>query len=122
MVLSEIIFPEPPQDGTEDYPQSDRTFQVPRVRKGALGRGRGPSDDRLGDPSSQEWPPDLLGLRAGRPAYDRLPERRFEYVPLWGMAVFFVYATWQVGCSKCGGKVEQVPWGDGKKQLTIRYR
>ena len=27
-----------------------------------------------------------------RPGYDRLPERRFEFVPLWGIAVFFVYA------------------------------
>jgi transposase len=28
----------------------------------------------------------------GRPApgYDRLPERRFEFVPLWGIAGFFV--------------------------------
>lgn len=25
------------------------------------------------------------------PGYDRLPQRRFEFVPLWGMAVHFVY-------------------------------
>jgi hypothetical protein len=28
MVLSEIVFPESPQDATEDYPQSGRVFQV----------------------------------------------------------------------------------------------
>ena len=27
-----------------------------------------------------------------RPGYDTLPVRRFEFVPLWGIAVFFLYA------------------------------
>jgi len=60
----------------------------------------------------------------GRPApgYDRLPERRFEFVPLWGIAVFFVYAMRRVECPTCGVKVEQVPWCDGKNQLTTSYR
>jgi transposase len=26
------------------------------------------------------------------PGYDRLPTRRFTYVPLWGIAVYLVYA------------------------------
>jgi len=56
------------------------------------------------------------------PGYDRLPERRFEFVPLWGIAVFFVYAMRRVKCPKCGVKVEQVPWCDGKNQLTTTYR
>jgi transposase len=54
--------------------------------------------------------------------YDRLPERRFEYVPLWQIAVYFVYAMRRVDCSTCGVKVEQVPWCDGKHQLTTTYR
>ena len=60
----------------------------------------------------------------GQPAsgYDRLPERRFEFVPLWGIAVFFVYAMRRVECPECGVKVEQVPWCDGKHQLTTTYR
>jgi len=60
----------------------------------------------------------------GRPApgYDRLPERRFEFVPLWGIAVYFVYAMRRVECQTCGVKVEQVPWCDGKHQLTTTYR
>ncbi len=56
------------------------------------------------------------------PGYDRQPERRFEFVPLWGIAVFFVYAMRRVKCPKCGVKVEQVPWCDGKNQLTTTYR
>jgi transposase len=56
------------------------------------------------------------------PGYDRLPERRFEFVPLWGIAVFFVYAMRRVECPTCGVKVEQVPWCDGKNQLTTTYR
>ena len=32
------------------------------------------------------------------PGYDRLSKRRFEFVPLWGMAVFLVYATRWVDC------------------------
>jgi len=56
------------------------------------------------------------------PGYDRLPSRRFEFVPLWQIAVYFVYAMRRVDCSKCGVKVEKVPWCDGKNQLTTTYR
>jgi transposase len=43
----------------------------------------------------------------GRPAagYDRLPKRRFEYVPIWGIAVFLVYAMRRVNCPRCKVKV-----------------
>ena len=54
--------------------------------------------------------------------YDRLPERRFEFVPFWGIAVYFVYAMRRVECPACGVKVEEVPWCDGKNQLTTTYR
>ena len=37
------------------------------------------------------------------PGYDRLPERRFEFVPLWGIAVYFVYALRRVDCPKLRG-------------------
>ena len=57
-----------------------------------------------------------------RPGYDRLPERRFEFVPLWGIAVYFVYAMRRVECPTCGVTVEQVPWCDGKNHLTTTYR
>ena len=60
------------------------------------------------------------GLRVS--SYDRLPERRFEYVPLWQIPVYFVYAMRRVDCPRCGVKVEKVPWCDGKNQLATTYR
>jgi transposase len=62
------------------------------------------------------------GCGRKRPGYDRLPERRFEFVPLWGMAVFLVYALRRVECRQCGVKVERVPWGDGKHAQTRSYQ
>lgn len=56
------------------------------------------------------------------PGYDRLPERRFEFVPLWQIAVYFVYAMRRVNCPTCGVKVERVPWCDGKHSLTTTNR
>jgi transposase len=34
--------------------------------------------------------PICSGCGCPGPGYDRLPERRFEFVPLWGIAVFLV--------------------------------
>src|SRR5271169_2664889 len=62
------------------------------------------------------------GCGRRRPGYDRLPERRFEFVPLWGMAVFLVYAMRRVDCRGCGVTVERVPWARGKSHLTTSYR
>jgi transposase len=56
------------------------------------------------------------------PGYDRLPQRRFEFVPLWQIAVVLVYAMRRVACPRCGVTVEQVPWCDGKHSLTNQYR
>lgn len=57
-----------------------------------------------------------------RPGYDRLPVRAFEYVPLWGIPVYFLYALRRVQCPHCGVKVEAVPWARGKHTLTRSYR
>jgi transposase len=54
--------------------------------------------------------------------YDTLAVRRFEFVPIFQIATFFVYAMRRVDCPQCGVKVERVPWCDGKNQLTITYR
>lgn len=56
------------------------------------------------------------------PGYDRQAQRCFEFVPLWQIAVYFVYAMRRVQCPTCGVKVEQVPWCDGKHHLTTTYR
>jgi len=61
--------------------------------------------------------------RCGRlgPGYDTLNPRRFEFVPLWGIPVFFVYAMRRVECPRCGIVVELVPWARGKSHLTKSY-
>lgn len=56
------------------------------------------------------------------PGYDCLEERRFHYVPLWNIPVFFLYIMRRVSCPRCGVKVEQVPWCDGNNSLTTTYR
>ncbi len=60
----------------------------------------------------------------GRPGavYDHLPERRFEFVPIWGIVVFLTYEMRRVDCKRCGVTVEMVPWGEGKNRLTTTYR
>lgn len=55
------------------------------------------------------------------PGYDSLPERFFQFVPMWGILIYFAYAMRRVECKKCGIKVERVPWGDGKKLTTNTY-
>ena len=88
---------------------------------------------RWSDPQSQTAIEILIEPRANghaicsqcgdrAPGYDRLPARQFEFVPLWQIAVYFVYAMRRVDCPKCGVKVEKVPWCDGKNQLTTTYR
>jgi len=61
------------------------------------------------------------GCQKPAPGYDQLPERRFEFIPFWGFLVFFLYRMRRVHCRNCGVVVEQVPWGDGKHQLTRAY-
>ena len=44
--------------------------------------------------------------------YDQLAGRRFEFIPLWGVFVFLLYAMRRVDCRRCGAvAVEEVPWG-----------
>ncbi len=42
-------------------------------------------------------------------------------MPLWGFAVFLVYAMRRVSCPSCGVKVETVPWASGKHQISDTY-
>jgi transposase len=61
------------------------------------------------------------GCECPCPGYDRLPVRRFEFVPLWGIRVFLVYAPRRVQCPSCGVVVERLPWATGKHRLTDAY-
>ena len=58
-----------------------------------------------------------------RPAssYDRQRQRRFEFIPLWSIEVFLLYAPRRVNCQCCGVKVETMPWAVGKRQITRKY-
>lgn len=82
----------------------------------------------------REVPRVIVGVRARRrsrgacsdcgrrgPTYDHLEVRHFQFVPLWGMLVFFAYAMRRIDCSKCGVTVERVPWADGKSPITTTY-
>ena len=64
-----------------------------------------------------------LRIRSGcfkvRPGYDTMSTpRRFDFVPMWSMAVVFIYIMRRVNCPDCGIRVEQVPSADGKSPVT----
>ena len=61
------------------------------------------------------------GCQQPAPGYDQLQERRFEFIPLWGFLVFFLYCRRRVNCRQCGVKAEHLPWSAGKRQSTIAY-
>jgi transposase len=90
--------------GNPHFFQNDgqRTIQVPlRPRKGSG--------------------PICSGCGKRGPGYDRLAERSFQFVPLWGLAVFFMYRMRRVDCPRCGVTVERVPWARGKEQQTEAF-
>ena len=65
--------------------------------------------------------PVCSGCGQSGPGYDRLPARRFEFVPFWGMKVFLIYAPRRVPCTRCGVRVEEMPWVEGKHPVTRTY-
>jgi transposase len=56
--------------------------------------------------------------RRPAPGYDRLPQRRWLFVPLWGIPTHFRYAPRRVECAEHGVVVEHIPWSDGKRRVT----
>lgn len=56
-----------------------------------------------------------------RPGYDTLPERRWTFVPLWSIPVYFFYSPRRVECVDHGILVEEVPWNVGKSPLTKAF-
>ncbi len=44
------------------------------------------------------------------PGYDQLAERRWLFVPLWGIVVHFFYPPRRVTCPTHGVGVEHIPW------------
>lgn len=52
------------------------------------------------------------------PGYDRLAERWWLFVPLWGIQTYFLYAPRRVQCPEHGVVVEHIPWSEGKRPVT----
>jgi transposase len=65
--------------------------------------------------------PICSGCFQKRSGYDHLDTRFFEFVPLWAIAVFFVYTPRRVDCPRCGVTVELMPWATGKSPITTTY-
>lgn len=61
------------------------------------------------------------GCGKKRPGYDRLKQREFIHVPLWGITVLLLYCMRRLQCPTCGVVVETVPWSTGKSPLTTSY-
>jgi len=57
--------------------------------------------------------------RRAAPGYDRLPERAWLFVPLWGIKTYFLYASRRVECPVHGVVVEHIPWSEGKRPITL---
>ena len=57
------------------------------------------------------------------PTYDTAKEpRRFEFIPLWGYTVVFVYRMRRVTCVEHGVKIEYIPWASGKHHMCRVYQ
>lgn len=52
------------------------------------------------------------------PGYDRLEERNWQHVPVWGIPTYFCYAPRRVQCPEHGIGVEAIPWSEGKRPFT----
>ncbi len=60
--------------------------------------------------------------RSRCPGYDRLPQRQFEFIPLWNIPVILLYSLRRVSCKEHGVVVEQIPWAKGKEQTTTAFQ
>lgn len=49
--------------------------------------------------------------------YDRLPERRFQFIPFWGYPVYLCYVPRRIKCPEHGATVEAMPWANGKSPI-----
>ncbi|MFH1645500.1 MAG: ISL3 family transposase [Candidatus Omnitrophota bacterium] len=56
------------------------------------------------------------------PTYDHLKERRFKFIPIWGIKVEFLYRPRRVNCLQDGVKIEKVPWANGKSPVCEPFK
>ena len=57
------------------------------------------------------------------PGYDQ-PERvrRWQFISLWTMQIYFLYGRRRVQCARCGVRMERMPWASGKMQVCDALR
>ncbi len=99
-----------PQDAYPDDPQSGteiKSFVYDRARLEDHDDGPALLVQVLPRKNSR---PICSGCGCPGPAYDRLDERRFEFVPLWGLVVYLAYRMRCVDCTRCGVTVERDPY------------
>ena len=63
--------------------------------------------------------------RCGRqaPGYDCAEKaRHWQFISLWTIQVYFLYALRRVECAHCGVRVERLPWASGKLQVCDALR
>jgi transposase len=53
------------------------------------------------------------------PGYDRLPSRQWLFVPLWAIAVVFLYTPRRVECPEHGVVAGHIPWSAGKRPVCM---
>ena len=46
-------------------------------------------------------------------------ERKWRYVPLWGIQLWLCYRPRRIRCKRCGTGVEYMPWSIGKSPISI---
>jgi transposase len=56
--------------------------------------------------------------RKPSPGYDQLEERKWLFIPLWGIGCHFFYRPRRVECAEHGLGVEHLPWSQGKSPVT----
>jgi transposase len=90
-------------------------------RVGLVETANGSAELHVGIRARKRSKPICSGCGEKRPCYDHLPQRHYLFVPLWAIAVFFVYAPRRANCKRCGVTVEMLPWADGKSHLCNSY-
>lgn len=93
-------------------------FVFEDIRLGRHGDGRAKQVEILIEPH-QAIPAKCSRCLRPAPGYDRLEQRAWLFPPLWGLKVFFLYAARRVECATHGVVIEQVPWSEGKRPVTL---
>ena len=111
--------------GLPDHAAHAPAQRLPSLSRLCLCSGtpdRGPQNDRdRGAPTHGLEGHSAAGCGRPGPSYDLLPRTPLRVHPAVGLRRDLRYRMRRVQCRRCGVKVEQVPWADGKHTLTKAY-